>query len=177
MLTNQRLINQAKAGDPSALAEIYGQYRGPLMEVALRHCRDTHVAEDILQDVFVSLMVKFPKLTLRTSLYAYLRTSVLNRLRDQWRKKARHQHAMPMPSPDTTQPDPAKQAILKEQVTHVQQRLETLPSDQRDVLVWRVYEGYSFKRISQFQAMRCSTVRARYRYGKTKLAFLCSQMM
>ncbi len=177
MLMNQCLINRAKAGDPNAMAEIYGQYRDALMALALRNCHDPHAAEDVLQDVFVSLMDKFPKLILRTSLYAYLKASVLNRVRDQWRKKARHQHAMPVPCHDAAPPDPERQAILKEQITHLQQSLTALPRDQREVLMWRVYEGHSFKRISQFQAIGCSTVRARYRYGRTKLAHSCSQVM
>jgi RNA polymerase sigma factor (sigma-70 family) len=177
MLTNQCLINQAKAGDPNAMAEIYGQYRDSLMALAVRYCRDTHVAEDVLQDVFVSLMVQFPKLTLRTSLYAYLKTSVLNRVRSQWRKKARQQHDISPNDRGVDQSDPEKQAILKEQITHLQRRLKTLPPDQRDVLMWRLYDGHSFDRISQFQAIGCSTVRARYRYGRTKLALLCSHVM
>jgi RNA polymerase sigma factor (sigma-70 family) len=178
MPTNQCLINQAKAGDPHALAEIYGQYRDSLMTLAVRYCRDTHVAEDVLQDVFVSLMVQFPKLTLRTSLYAYLKTSVFNQVRSQWRKeKARHRHTVSANDSGADQSDPEKQAILKEQVTHLQRRLKSLPPDQRDVLMWRVYEGHSFDRISQFQAIGCGTVRARYRYGRTKLALLCAHVM
>ncbi len=177
MLENQCIINKAKAGDPNAMAEIYGQYRDSLMELAVRHCQDIHAAEDVLQDVFVSLMVQMPKLTLRTSLQAYLKASVLNRVRDQFRKKARRQHAIPANEQGATQSDPEKQAVLKEQITHLQQSLLTLPRDQRDVLMWRVYEGHSFMRISQFQASRCGTVRARYRYGRTKLALLCSHVI
>jgi len=177
MVTNQCLIKQAKAGDQNALAEIYGQYRDSLMALAVRHCRDSHVAEDVLQDVFVSLMVQFPKLTLRTSLYAYLRTSVVNRVRSQWRQQARHQQALSPSDGGIDQADPEKQAILKEQITHLQRRLKTLPPDQRDVLMWRVYDGHSYERISQFQAIASGTVRARYRYGRTKLALLCSHVM
>jgi RNA polymerase sigma factor (sigma-70 family) len=177
MLKNQCLINKAKAGDPSAMAEIYGQYQAPLKALAVRYCQDIHAAEDILQDVFVSLMVQMPKLTLRTSLQAYLKTCVLNRVRDQFRKKARRQHVLPENKQGVAQSDPVKQAVLKEQITQLQQSLVALPRDQRDVLMWRVYEGHSFMRISQIQASRCSTVRARYRYGRTKLALLCSHVI
>jgi RNA polymerase sigma factor (sigma-70 family) len=177
MLKNQCLINKAKAGDPNAMAEIYGEYQATLKELAVRYCHDTHAAEDILQDVFVSLMVQMPKLTLRTSLQAYLKTCVLNRVRDQFRKKTRRCQAIPENEQGVTQSDPEKQAMLKEQIHQLQQSLVALPRDQRDVLMWRVYEGHSFMRISQIQASRCSTVRARYRYGKTKLALLCSQVI
>ncbi len=177
MPENQCIINKAKAGDPNAMAEIYGQYRAPLLELAIHHCHDIHAAEDALQDVFVSLMVQIPKLTLRTSLQAYLKTSIVNRIRDQFRRKARRQHAIPANEQSGTQSDPEKQAVLAEQITHIQQSLMTLPRDQRDVLIWRVYGGHSFMRISQFQASRCGTVRARYRYARTKLALLCSHMI
>jgi RNA polymerase sigma-70 factor (ECF subfamily) len=176
MQENQCIISQAKAGDPNAMAEIYRQYRDPLMALATRYCRDSHAAEDVLQDVFLSFMVQLPRLTLRTSLLAYLKASILNRVRNQFRKKARHQQPIPANEPETAHADPEKQAVLKEQISHLQQSLLALPRDQRDVLMWRVYGGHSFARISELQASHCGTVRARYRYGRTKLALLCSHV-
>ena len=177
MSDNQQLISQTTSGDAQAIADIYGQYRATLLDLALRHCRDVHAAEDILQDVFVSLMVCVPKLTVRKSLLAYLKTSVLNRVRDGYRRKARSGRANTAREVHVTPVDPEKQAILKEQIAHLRESLMALPQDQRDVLMWRVYGGHSFKRISQLQATPCGTARARYRYGTSKLAVLCSQVI
>ena len=54
MRDNQCTLRQAKAGDPDAMAEIYRQYRDPLMAFATRQCHDIDAAEDVLQDVFVA---------------------------------------------------------------------------------------------------------------------------
>ena len=177
MSDNPKFITQAKEQDPQAIADIYGQYRATLLDLAVRHCHDAHAAEDILQDVFVSLMICIPKLTVRKSLLAYLKASVLNRVRDRYRRKARTRVVTSQTDHTASPIDPEKQAILKEQIAHLQQSLMALPENQRDVLMWRVYGGHSFKRISQLQATPCGTARARYRYGTSKLAVLCSQVI
>lgn len=50
--------------------------------------------------------------------------------------------------------------------------LHDLPSEQRDVVMWRTYEGLPFEEIADRQGICASTARGRYRYGIGKLQHL-----
>jgi RNA polymerase sigma-70 factor (family 1) len=56
--TDQELIALLKQGDNSAFTEIFNQYWNKLLAIAYNHTRDKSDAEEIVQEVFVSLWNK-----------------------------------------------------------------------------------------------------------------------
>ena len=53
--TLSSVIARTREGEPSALAQLYSRYSGPLMRLAWRLTRSKDDAEDVLHDVFVGL--------------------------------------------------------------------------------------------------------------------------
>ena len=49
------LIARIRAGDESAMGDLYDRYSGVVYGVALRVLADTSAAEDVLQEVFLQL--------------------------------------------------------------------------------------------------------------------------
>src|SRR5215471_5496932 len=52
---DMRLVARIRAGDQTALSELYDRYSGVVYGVALRILQDTGAAEDLLQDIFLQL--------------------------------------------------------------------------------------------------------------------------
>ena len=52
------LVSAVRAGDQSAMAQLYDRYSSVVYAVALRVLGDTGVAEDLLQEVFMQLWRK-----------------------------------------------------------------------------------------------------------------------
>ncbi len=79
MLEDRRLLWRLKHGDKDALRRIYEKYEGDLVTLAAHLLHDPATAEDVVQDVFISLVCAAPTLYLRRTLQAYLATAVANR--------------------------------------------------------------------------------------------------
>ncbi len=76
LLTDFELLSQLREGKQDAYAEIYDRFQGLLYIYACKIIKDFDEAEDIVQEVFISLWDKRSTLTIQTSLSAYLYTAV-----------------------------------------------------------------------------------------------------
>jgi RNA polymerase sigma-70 factor (ECF subfamily) len=169
MLDDQQLIARLKLGDKEALDCIYNKYRPKLLAAAQRMQVESSLVEDSLHDVFVSLATRINDLEIKSNLYAYLLTGVVNRMRDTLRKKTRQQKLLATQTPKTEVLDPEQHIIHSEQSQQAVGLLEQLPQEQRQAVSLRVSESMRFYDIARIQGVSASTVRGRYRYGICKL--------
>jgi len=75
-LNDITLFDLLKDGDEAAFNEIYHRYQGLLYVYACRITREENEAEDIVQEIFISLWDRRASLTLRGSLALYLYSAV-----------------------------------------------------------------------------------------------------
>ncbi len=87
MLEDKLLIWKLKRGNRDALRVLYEKYKDTLRTIAASMLHDTHAAEDVLHDVFVTFAENARGLQIRTSLKNYLTTCVVNRARDEFRRR------------------------------------------------------------------------------------------
>jgi RNA polymerase sigma-70 factor, ECF subfamily len=118
-------------------------------------------SEDVLQETFMALMERqsAPEHPLHYCLRAF-RNRVLNYRRSLWRRLAREweSHRWFETSPDET---PVEREAMK--------CLSTLPREQREVIVLKIWQEYTFEEIGQLLEMSPNTVAGRYRYGLHKI--------
>jgi RNA polymerase sigma-70 factor, ECF subfamily len=118
-------------------------------------------AEDVLQETFIALL-KLPQAPAAPENYAFrsMRNRVLNYRRSLWRRVAREFESMRWfeRDPDET---PAERAAVR--------CLEKLQPDQREVIVLKIWSGYTFEEIAGMLDLSPNTVAGRYRYGLEKL--------
>ncbi len=76
LYTDEYLVGQIVTGDRDAFAMLYSRYWDELFTTAAKVLRGTEEAEDVLQDVFLSLWKRRNELTINGSVTAYLHTSV-----------------------------------------------------------------------------------------------------
>ncbi|MHC4510274.1 MAG: RNA polymerase sigma factor [Planctomycetota bacterium] len=144
------------------------------MATSLLH--DPCAAEDVLHDVFISFAAVAGGLRLRGSLRNYLVASIVNRVRDMYRRKKHHlvelDEAGQMASGAD---DPGQAAAVGEESGRLTGALAQLPSDQRETIVLHLNAGMKFKEIAQMQGIPISTVQGRYRYGIGKLRMILKE--
>jgi RNA polymerase sigma-70 factor (ECF subfamily) len=170
MLEDERLVWRLKRGDKEALRRVYEKYKDRLLTLAVSLVRDHSAAEDVLHDVFVSFAGGVGQLELRSSLYKYLTTSVVNRVRDRFRKN-RHRPVELGCAVETASNSkvPEQSAMLNEESHRLTVALSELPLQQREVIVLRLNAGMKFTDIAKIQGISLTTAQGRYRYGLDKL--------
>jgi len=170
MLDEKRLIWELKQGSNDALRRIYMEYKDNLLTIAASMLHDTYAAEDVLHDVFVSFAGSIGNIQLRGSLKSYLTASVVNRVRDMYRKKKHHLVELEEAGQLTTDSDgPVEVSEFDEETERLTGALAQLPLEQRETIVMHLNGGMKFKEIARVQKIPLSTVQGRYRYGLDKL--------
>lgn len=174
LLEDQRLIRRLKAGDSQALRRIYEKYRCDLLKLAVVLVNDINQAEDVVHDVFLSFARSTDRIKPQGSLKNYLATSVVNRFRLLRRNALKHKTSQLLENEElvSKQHRPPQWAILSEQLKHLNEAMEQLPDDQREVIALKMESKMRIEQIAKIQSVPANTVKGRYRYGIAKLRSL-----
>src|SRR5688500_3065777 len=70
--SDQELVAAANAGDASAFEAIYFRHRDWVVNLGFRFCGDRDLALDVLQEVFLYLLKKFPAFELTCQMRSFL---------------------------------------------------------------------------------------------------------
>ena len=174
MVEDKLLIWKFRCGDSDGLRRIYAKYKEHLLKLATALLNNTHEAEDVVHDVFVSFAQTGATLKLNGSLKSYLATSVVNRIRNRHRDNQRHRtveldDAEPISSGSHT---PDQWIICSEELKQLSSAMAQLPYHQREVIILHLHGDVSFKQIAKLQDASINSVQSRYRYGLNKLRSL-----
>ena len=170
MLEDKLLIWKLKRGNRDALHLLYEKYKDSLRTIAGSMLHDANTAEDVLHDVFVTFAENVRVLKIRTSLKSYLTTCVVNRVRDEFRRKQPHTIELDKIEPvssDSSCPQDRSEANEKSKL--LTDALAAIPYEQREVIVMHLSGGLKFREVARVQQTSVSTVHARYKYGLKKL--------
>ncbi|MHC4254567.1 MAG: RNA polymerase sigma factor [Planctomycetota bacterium] len=156
MLQDKLLIIRFKRGSTEALRRIYEKYRLYLLKISAALLNDVTAAEDVVHDIFVQFAQSGNRLKLKGSLKAYLRTCVVNAVRnkvrgDQVRSYVELSEAGSIAS---EQNSPDKWAILKEESIKISNALVQVPFEQREVVVLHLHGDMKFRQIARLQISR-----------------------
>jgi len=170
MLEEKLLIWKLKRGDREALRVLYDKYKGRLRAIAGAMLGDYETAEDVLHDVFVKFAENAGQIRIDKSLKNYLTASVVNRVRDEFRRRkpvvleadSNERCGAESGRPDRRVEDNEKMRLLTEALSQV-------PYEQREVIVMHLKGGMKFKEIAKMQRASIGTIYGRYRYGLEKL--------
>ena len=160
-----------KCGSAEALGRIYEKYRLYLLKLAVALLNDVSLAEDVVHDVFISFVQSADKFKINGSLKAYLRTCVVNRIRNKARSsQIRNYVELSEAGPIASCQNGSDQwAILKEESMKISNALIQIPFEQREVVVLHLHGDMKFREIAGLQAVSTKTIQSRYRYGLDKL--------
>lgn len=136
-----------------------------LVLFARQFVRSVADAEDIVQDVFVRFWRKKHSIENRALLFATVRSVALDLLRRDARRARREANAA-LEQEQSAQPqfdfDDTSQAELAAAV-------DRLPTEQREVLVMKIWNDLTFAEIGEALAISQNTAASRYRYALAAL--------
>jgi RNA polymerase sigma-70 factor (ECF subfamily) len=173
MIEDEVLKWKLRRGNREALARIYAKYVNALLSLALGLLNDPHEAEDVVQDVFVTLARSGYSLALRGNLKAYLAKSVINRIRDRARSQRSRQRRAEQRGTHPADVDRSDQPLIyNERCARLSAALAELPYEQREAIVLKTRQEMKLRDIARLQGVSVSTAHGRYRYGMKKLRAL-----
>jgi len=159
-------------------------YQGLVYNVAYRILGDSEAAADATQEAFLSAFQaigKFRGGSFRAWLLRIVSNACYDQLRHRKRRPTTSLDAMPInPEHISILADdglsPEEYAIRQELNRAIQAGLQTLPPEQRLVLVLSDIEGLSYKEIAAATGVSLGTVKSRLSRGRAKLRdYLLSQ--
>ncbi len=174
MLEDTLLKLRFNRGDKDALRRIYEKYKDDLLRLAAALLNDVNLAEDVLNDTFLSFTRSMGQLRVRGNLKSFLATCVVNHARNVHRADKRKRtvaldEAMQVRSNDD---GPGQAVIFDEECQRLNDAMSRLGCEQREVVILHCYNGLKFKTIAKLQDISVNTAKSRYRYGLNKLSKL-----
>ncbi|QJB35878.1 RNA polymerase sigma-70 factor [Chitinophaga oryzae] len=153
------LMLSLREGDSGAFTEIYHRYWKQLLAVAYLHCKDKTMAEEIVQEVFISLWNRRNELYI-DNVNAYLATAVkLSVFKQYARQKRRDEIKEQIAGPDITTFDEEQiyTRFLQQQINGV---VEVLPEKCRLVFKLSRDEGLTIPEVARSMGIAEKTAEA-----------------
>ena len=150
------LIGRARAGDQAAIDELFARHLGPLQRWASgrlpRWSRDLADTDDLVQETLLQTFKRIGEFEPRRvgALQAYLRQAVVNRIRDELRRKGRRPEAVGLDGLEARdEPSPLEAAIGREAVDRYERALARLTPEDREAIIARIELGSSYAEMAE----------------------------
>ena len=164
-------MQRVASGDADAFEELYRRHRRGAFLTARKLGAPRELAEEVVQDAFVSLWRRAGSYRAdRGSVASWLATIVRNRVTDAWRRAG----ARPVAVPEEHLPEQAAAPLPglgPDERLAVRSLVADLPGDQRAAVVLSYFGGMTHEQIAAASSTPLGTVKGRLRLGLQKLRF------
>jgi len=157
---NHSLLSQLKEGDSHAFSTLYGLYSKMLLSNILHMVKDREIAKELLQDLFLKVWEKRAEIDVEKSFKSFLFTIAKNKVYDYLRKVALDKKLTQELIAHTVEGYSYTEEMLgyKEKNACLQEAIEKLSPQSRQVYQLCKIEGLSHKEISERLGISISTV-------------------
>jgi RNA polymerase sigma-70 factor (ECF subfamily) len=179
----KEVIESCKAGDEKAFAEIVFHYQKKVFNIAYRMLGNLEEAKDLAQEVFISVFESIKDLKEEIKFDAWLTQITLNHCRNRWKYLKRRQYFNsdllddPIETENGNMPraivDPSDNPeTLYEKKTiqqFIQRGLLKLKGDQRELLVLRDLQGFSYEEMGELLGLPEGTIKSKLHRARMDL--------
>lgn len=176
----EALQSQDRTGRQHALAELYDRHQKRVFNVALRVLGDWGAAQDVVQDVFMTLERRVRSFRSDASFVSWIYRITVNRAIDHRRREARRPAArlgdVPFALEESGLPGRSAassaegHADRSEAAQRVQAALMDLSPKLRAIAVLRYVEGLSYEQLADALDLSMGTIKSRLNRAHTALA-------
>ncbi|HEX9104813.1 MAG TPA: RNA polymerase sigma factor [Polyangia bacterium] len=180
--SDESLMLRYRDGDVRAFELLVTRHRKPLFNFILRFVRDTAAAEDVTQETFLRLVKGADAYERQAKFTTWLYTIARNLCVDAARR-GKHRKAASLDAPVGDEDGSAslldfvadggaavdRQAQSRELAVRLQQAIESLPDEQREIFLLREVADLQFNEIANVIGCPENTVKSRMRYALEKL--------
>ena len=177
---DEALVARLREGDAAAGDVLVKRYHRPLLRYLQRLVSSDHVAEELLQQTWLSVLDhldRFDAGSTRGGFKAWLFRIATNKVNDVWRSRGRERSAgdaLRMIS-ETEAPHASFGIEGNEQVDLLRRAIEQLPDNQKQVLLLRYYGEMKFVEIADLLGCPLNTALGRMHKAVLKLRELMGE--
>ena len=177
--TDEDLMLRYAAGEAAAFDCLYQRHRGGVYRYLLRQIHDRATAEELFQDVWLSLIGARDRYRVEARFATYLYTMARHRLIDHYRRSGRMLsldvlgrggqepdealHEVEIADDDCRGPE--RQVLSQQQGARLVELVETLPALQREAFLLREEGGLSVDEIATATGVGREAAKSRLRYA------------
>jgi RNA polymerase sigma-70 factor (ECF subfamily) len=170
------LLRRIRAGDRTAVDDLYDRFRRPAFALARRILADDSLAEDVLQEVFLSVW-RDPSAydRARGSFSSWLLAVVHHKAVDAVRREESQRRRQVLAQEDLALDEPGAARDVEEEAwtrvvaEQVRSALGTLSGPQREALTLAYYGGYTQREVAALTGTPLGTVKTRMLTGMRRL--------
>jgi RNA polymerase sigma-70 factor (ECF subfamily) len=173
-IADEDLMALVHDGEVHAFEVIFDRHSGAAFSLAYRMCGRRAMAEDIVQEAFLSLWragARYDRA--RGSVRSWILSAVHNRAIDMFRRERVrggrdvHDDTIAEQLESTSRTD--EEAQRRDDARAVRGALDQLPADQRQVIELAYFGGFTHTQIAELLELPAGTVKGRMRLGLSKL--------
>ena len=181
-LDDHQLLARVSAQEPNALDALYSRYASAVYSLAMFMLKDTGLAEEATQDIFLNIWLKSGSFKPdRGQPKTWIMSVAHHRIIDLIRSRRRTTAITVAADSEDLERIPAANLPIDEQVERklererIQKSLATLPEAQREVIRMAYFDGYSQSEIATLLNQPLGTVKTRVRLAMQKLRLVLQE--
>jgi RNA polymerase sigma-70 factor (ECF subfamily) len=179
-LNDSDLVAAALAGQPEAFGELVQRYQRPVFGLIVRMVRNRGEAEEIAQEVFIKAYSKLESFDRLRKFSSWIFKIAHNATIDHMRKRRIATVPLETPPEEGAQladilagPEsegPEQVAVRGEMALALDQAMETLRPEQREILLLRFQHGLSYGELAEVMSLPLGTIKTHLHRARKHLA-------
>lgn len=159
--TDNSVMKQVQAGDTAQLALLFERYHVPLFQYLFHLSRNRPASEDLVQDVFFRVLKYADSYDPSFPFKVWLYRTARNAYFDSLRKKKGETVSSEFEHMASKEPLPDDIVARNQETLFLQEALEQLPDDKREILVLSRFHNLRYADIAQILKCETGTVKVR----------------
>jgi len=166
-----QLVHQAKQGNKQAFEQLMTQYKGKVFRHAYAMLGDRMEAEDVSQEAFIKVYYSLHKLDSEYAFVSWLTRIVSNLCYDRIQKKKKKHIIIEDGLDETLAESPDSEGSLqnKQLQLTIEEAMQTLSSEHREVIVLREIQGFTYDEMADILQIPKGTVKSRIHTARLEL--------
>jgi RNA polymerase sigma-70 factor (ECF subfamily) len=168
MRTDEELVDEVRRGEARAFDELYRRYHRRLFGYILRLVRDRDIAEDLFQEVILTVL-RDDAVELRAGqfggwLFTVARNRCLTHLRSADRREGKLRE-LAARGPSEPEPSPEELTVRRQELQAVHAALASLSEPHQDALMLKQVGRLTYRQIADLQSVPEGTAKSRLHFA------------
>lgn len=174
----RKLVGRAKKGDRDAYKQLVERYQKRVFGILFGMLRSREDAMELTQDVFIKVYQRIKDFEEKSSFYTWVYRIAFNLAIDfrrrEWKKvHTEYDDSIEQGADDAIlnreRANPEQSLQSRELGDQIRRALETLPDEQKQVLLLREVEGLSYQEMADSMGCSIGTIMSRLFYARKKM--------
>ena len=176
-------VRDFKAGDPSAFDHIVRNHKDRVFNLCYRFLGDVQEANDSAQETFIKVFTSLKRFRMESSFATWLYRITVNTCKNKrssshYRRRKRmvslnpsgaEEKGNPVATLEAKGPKPNGVLLRKEKMMLIQKAIDSLPENQKSLIILRDMEGLSYDEIALITGYPLGTVKSKLARGRMAL--------